>query len=100
MMGLDTFPDVESRWYSHWSQVETLEGAMNSTAAGLGLATHHILGALIEALMDKGLLSVAETRGLLKVAGQMVIDGTDTPERDEAARVIGRLIKAYPPEGH
>ena len=72
---------------------------MDSTA-GLGLATHHILGALIEALMDKGILSVAELRGLLKVAGQMVIDGTDTPERDEAARVIGGLIKAFAPEGH
>src|SRR5262245_40143351 len=47
MMGLDTFPDVGPRWYSHGCQVETLEGAMNSTAAGLGLATHHILGALI-----------------------------------------------------
>ena len=72
---------------------------MNSTA-GLGLATHHILGALIEALMDKGLLSDAETRGLLKVAGQMVIDGIDTPARDEAARVISSLIKAFPAEGH
>lgn len=71
---------------------------MNSIA-GLGLATHHILGALIEVLMDKGLLSDAETRGLFKVAGQMVIDGTDTPARAEAARVISGLIKAFP-EGH
>jgi hypothetical protein len=30
----------------------------------------------------------------------MVLDGTDTPERDEAARVISSLIKAYPPEAH
>jgi hypothetical protein len=69
------------------------------SAAGLGLATHNILGALIEALMDKGILSVAETRGMLKVAGQMVIDDTNAPERDEAARIIGSLIKAFTSEG-
>lgn len=70
------------------------------SAAGLGLATHNILGALIEALMDKGILSVAEARGMLKVAGQMVIDDTNAPARDEAARIIGSLIKAFTSEGH
>ena len=88
--------DSESRWYSTGCQVEMLEGAMDSTA-GLGLATHHILGALIEALMEH---PVCCRDAGLKVAGQMVIDGTDTPERNEAARVIGGLIKAFAPEGH